>query len=97
MAYQKVYQQSASEGKNAAELRSASRTGASGATCALRLSTGESPVTTEVWLGLGFRLQADLAVLHFNRVFHGLAAVLLPDLISFLLNKRREALDVSSH
>ena len=48
-------------------------------------------------LGLRFRLQPDLAVLHFNCVFDGLAAVLFADLISLLLNERREALDVASH
>ena len=36
-----------------------------------------------------------MAVLRLDRVFHGLAAVLLADLVGFLLHEGREALDVA--
>jgi hypothetical protein len=96
MAYLKVYQQIASEGKGCRASLGLPDVGVRGYVCIAAFDRRVARHHRST-LGLGFRLQADLAVLHFNCVFHGLTSVLFSDLISFLLHKRREALDVASH
>ena len=46
-------------------------------------------------LGLRFCLQLDLTVLHFDRVFDRLAAVLFADLLGLLLHEGRKTVEVA--